>query len=198
MPRLARRSPEGGFTFVELMAVLILASISVVYVVLRLDGLTADSRLSAAGRHIASTVEWIRGEAAAQARDLQIEFDLDNARYRIVIPPRPGLHRDARDQEEWDVLSWSLLPDGVRFVDIQFTASDSDRAKEDVSSKGVRTVTFTRSGSAPSFMVHLKSSEIRSRHFGQYSIEVNGFTGAVSSEVGYKDFGAVREAHEMQ
>ncbi len=198
MTRAGGGRDQNGFTFVELLAVLSLAAIAVTFVLLRLDGITAKSRLSAAGRQVASTVSWIRGEAAAKARDLQIEFDLDNARYRVIIPPRPGLHRDANDQEEWDILDWTLLPDGVRFTDIQFTPKDSDSSKEDIATSGLRTVEFAPSGASVSFMVHLKSSDIRNDRLNQYSVEVNGFTGSVSAEIGEKTFGAVREYHEMQ
>jgi len=44
----------------------------------------------------------------------------------------------------------------------------------------------------------IKSSEIINSRYGQYSIEVNGFTGAVTAVLGYKEFGAVREAYEMR
>ena len=47
---------------------LLLASIALVTVFLSLDGFTAPTRLAAAGREIANTVGWIRGEATAAAR----------------------------------------------------------------------------------------------------------------------------------
>jgi prepilin-type N-terminal cleavage/methylation domain-containing protein len=196
MKRPKRSAPEAGFTFIELMAVLILASIALVYVVLNLDGLTSESRLAAAGRQLGSTVSWIRGEAAAQARDLIIEFDLDNARYRIVVPPRPGLHR-SRAQEEWDVLSWTLLPDAVRITDMEFPAYKTNRAREDVVTRGVRSVRFAANGTTQTFLVHLESSEILDREYKMFSIEVNGFTGAVTAEHGRREFAATRESSEM-
>jgi len=195
---LDRRIRERGFTFVELMVVIALASIAVLVTILRLDGMTAKTRLSAAARKIASKVEWVRGQSAAKARDLQIEFDLDNARYRVVIPPRPGLHRKASDKEEWGALRWNYLPEEIRFTDIQFAVTGSSRAQTDIATSGIRTVEFSPNGSSPSFMVHIKSTSIASARRNEYSIEVNGFTGTASAMLGNKQFAAVREYHEIQ
>jgi prepilin-type N-terminal cleavage/methylation domain-containing protein len=187
---------QAGFTLLELLAVLTLASIALVFVFLRLDGMTAPSRLASAGREIANLVGWVRGEAAAQARDIEVEFDLDNARYRVIVPPRPGLRRSAEDDS--DVLPWTLLPDNIRFLDIQFTPNVSADDREDIATRGTRRVTFTRSGGSPSFVVHLESSEVLDPRENKFSVEVNGFTGATQFEVGYKEFGAVREEHELR
>jgi prepilin-type N-terminal cleavage/methylation domain-containing protein len=198
-----RRTPESGesgFTFVELMAVLALISVAMFFVFLNLDGMTAPSRLASAGREIANSVGWIRGEAAAQARDIEVEFDLDSQRYRIVIPPRPGLRRGVPGEDEWDTLPWTLLPAEIRITDVQFTPLDLQygREHEDTVTRGSRTVTFTRTGASPSFMIHLQSSEILDPTERDFSVEVNGFTGAVTFEAGYKELGAVREEHEMK
>jgi prepilin-type N-terminal cleavage/methylation domain-containing protein len=199
---VARRGPsrgrEAGFTLIELLSVLALISIALVFVFLRLDGLTAPSRLAAAGREIANTIGWIRGEAASQAREIQLEFDLDNQRYRVIVPPRPGLRR-GNDEDEWETLPWNLLPEVVRITDIQFTPQDLQRRRdhEDIVTKGTRTVTFSRTGGSPSFMVHLESSEILDREESLFWVEINGFTGAVQFGIGEKELGAIREEYEM-
>jgi prepilin-type N-terminal cleavage/methylation domain-containing protein len=188
---------SGGFTFIELLSVITLISLAMLFAFLNLDGMTASSRLAASGRGIGNTISWIRGEAASQARELQIEFDLDNNRYRVIVPPRPGIR--STGEEELEVFEWELLPDGVRLLDVQFTPADfQGRGNDDIQRSGTRIVTFSRSGSTPSFMVHLESNEILDQNSNQFSVEVNGFTGAVDYEVGYKELGSVREDHEMR
>jgi prepilin-type N-terminal cleavage/methylation domain-containing protein len=195
--RRGRSARESGFTLLELLAVIMLISLATMFAFLNLDGMTASGRLASAGREIANTISWIRNEAAAQAREFQIEFDLDDQRYRVVVPPRPGLLRSARDQEDWEVLEWTLLPEDVRFLRMQFPSLEANISKEDVVTSGTRTVTFDSSGGSPSFMVHLESSEIEDAVLSKFSIEANGFTGAVQAEVGEKKFGGVVEEHEM-
>lgn len=199
MSRLASgpgRRREEAFTFVELLAVMTIASIALVFVFLSLDGFTAPSRLAAAGREIANTVGWIRGEAAAQARDIEIEFDLDNHRYRVIVPPRPGLIEVDEDDGS-DVLPWTLLPEGIELVDIQFAPDDPGVTREDKATRGTRILTFDRNGSSLTFAVHLRSSEILDREESRFTVEVNGFTGAAQSDVGYRELGSIREEHEM-
>ena len=193
-----RTRRESGFTFVELLAVLTLVSIATLFAFLKLDGVTASSRLAGAGRKIGSSIGWLRGDAAAQAREFQIEFDLDNGRYRTIVPPRPGL-RTSGDEDDSHVFDWEYLPKAVRLVDIQFTPTDlqNRRSFEDIAKSGSRVVTITRNGSLPSFAIHLESTEIADDELGQFTVEVNGFTGAVLFETGYRELGAIREEHDM-
>jgi prepilin-type N-terminal cleavage/methylation domain-containing protein len=189
-------SSQGGFTFVELLAVMTIASIALVMVFLSLDGFTAPSRLAAAGREIANTVGWIRGEAAAQARDIELEFDLDNHRYRILVPPRPGLI-NVDEEDESDILPWTLLPDGIELMDVQFAPDDPGVTREDKATRGTRILTFDRNGASLTFAVHLRSSDILDAEQSRFTVEVNGFTGATQTVVGYKELGSIREDHEM-
>jgi prepilin-type N-terminal cleavage/methylation domain-containing protein len=196
--RQVTSSDESGFTLLELLAVVMLVSIATMFAFLNLDGMTAAGRLGAAGREIANTISWLRNEAATQAREFQIEFDLDEKRYRVIIPPRPGLLRSSQDQEDWEALEWTLLPEDVRFLDMQFTPSNPERSKEDIVTSGTRTVTFDAMGGSQSFMIHLESSDIPDRDLARFSVEANGFTGTVQAEIGHKEFGAVLEEHELK
>lgn len=169
---------DGGFSFVELMVVLSILAFAFTYGIIHLDGATGAARLSSAARQVGTTIEFLRGHAIQARRPLELHMDLDHARWKIVVPPRPS-EREAERREQEEVLYTDdvVLPRNIRFEGVQLDTYE-------MQSSGELIVTFSALGEvAPNgFLVRLVSDEIQDpdEEAAYFSIEVNGLTGEVS------------------
>jgi prepilin-type N-terminal cleavage/methylation domain-containing protein len=179
--RLAGRAGERGFTLLELLIVVIVVSLAVTTTVVRLDGITAKSRLSATARKIGNTARWLRNQSIILDREYFIDFDLREHQWRIVEVPEdvpPG----ANLSEYAEPLPWNGVERGVRFEDIQF---DDGKKFEEI----VVLVPFTPpSGLRWSFALHLINENGE-----RYTVMVNALTGHIDTVAGYRDIPVVTE-----
>lgn len=85
---------ERGFTLVEVLVAVALIALSLAIVAPNLYGLVPSARLDGSGKKILSWLQTIRSEARIQAKRMEMEFDLDKGRYRIIWPPEERLTTD--------------------------------------------------------------------------------------------------------
>lgn len=179
--RAATPRAEAGFTLLELMIVVIVISLAVTTTVVRLDGITAKSRLSSTARKLGNTARWLRNQSIILDREYFMDFDLREHRWRIVEIPE-GVPRGADVGEYAVPLPWNAIERGVRFEDIQF---DDGKQFEDQ----VILVPFTPpSGLRWSFALHLINENGE-----RYTVTVNALTGHIDAVSGYREIPVVTE-----
>lgn len=187
-----RRRAARGFTFIELMIVIAVIGLMSAVVVASLDGITDDSRLAASARELGNTILTVRDIAASQGRELSIEIDVDEQRWRTVDVPSPTDVPDIRDREEatW-YGEWQTPQDGVTLESLEFSRSD-------VNKRGLVTITFDADGqlSPAGFVVYFRH-ENQSEDEG-VSLEVTGLTGLVDYVKGKKTSEEVREPDDFR
>ncbi len=171
---------QRGMTLIELIVVVSILSISLTVVGLRLDGVTANSRLKASARQIGSTVEFLQNQAVVNGRFYFLQIDLDQNRYRTVIAPehaREGMDLEGLTRH----LSWNSLERGVVMEDLTFDDGVTlDRDLIDVP--------FGPTGMTWGFMIHLINDDNR-----RYTVEANSITGLVQFHPYYKEMEEIPE-----
>jgi len=178
-PGGARR--EDGFTLLELIIVVVVISLAVTTTVVRLDGVTAKSRLSATARKLGNTARWLRNQSIILDREYFMDFDLREHFWRIVEIPE-GVPQGADIQQYAVPLPWNSIERGVRFEDVQF---DDGKKFEDV----VVLVPFTPpNGLRWSFALHLINEDGE-----RYTVMMNALTGHIDTVAGYREMPLVTD-----
>jgi hypothetical protein len=147
---------------------------------LRLDGLTASSRLRASARRIGSTTQFLQSQAIVQGRYYFLEIDLDEHRLRSVIAPeyaREGMELEGLTEAQ----PWRYLERGVQFEDLVF--DDGEMREEDRIQ-----IPFTVTGLKWGFLVHLINEDGR-----RFTVEANSLTGLVRYYPYYKELQEIPE-----
>jgi len=146
------RHHQRGFSFVELLAVVTIMGLMLGFVVLRIDHLVPSSRISAAARKLGSTNGLARAQAVATGVRHAITYDLTRQRYAVLIPPHPEEVEEGRAKpDELYPLTWHLMPDGVKMLNVQLGDST-------VSSGSVR-VMFSALGTVTPHAIQLEGQE---------------------------------------
>src|SRR5262245_1172719 len=87
-------------------------------IVPNLGALVPSARLKGSGTAIQRQLDWVRSEARIQGKWMAMDFDLEHACWRTVLPPEQQL---TRDQEEWTLeervdKDWTPLETDVVFA----------------------------------------------------------------------------------
>lgn len=182
---------RGGFTFIELLVVITIIGLMSSIVVANLDGLTDRSTLNATAREFGNTLLAIRDQAAIQQREINVEIDIENQRWRIVdIPPVTDVP-DPKDREEATYEGpWAEPGRGVILDSIAFSKNDNTR-------RGTVMIGFDADGQlVPSgfvvFFRHVDGTEEDG-----VSVEVTGLTGLVDYAAGKKRSEEVRGSDDF-
>lgn len=195
-PRSPRTAPaagrrRAGFTFIELLVVITIIGLMSSIVVANLDGLTDRSTLNATAREFGNTLLAIRDQAAIQQREINVEIDVENQRWRIVdIPPVTDVP-DPKDREEATYEGpWAEPGRGVILDSIAFSKNDSSR-------RGKVMIGFDADGQlVPSgFVVFFR--HVNGTEEDGVSVEVTGLTGLVDYAPGKKRSEEVRGADDF-
>ncbi len=110
--RAARGAASGGFTLIELLVVVAIAALVMQLVTANLGAMIPSKAMDSAARQLISRLDFIRSEAQLQGKIYRIQFDLDNHRYRTVMPPEDRLLSTEAQKEEF-FLDWNSLGDDV-------------------------------------------------------------------------------------
>lgn len=107
-------SREDGFTLIEILVVVAILAIVARIVVSNLGALIPEYTLDAEAAKIANRIEYLRSEAQLQGKVYTFEFDLDNHRWRLILPPEEQTVSTQHVGESVP-LGWDYLDDRVRF-----------------------------------------------------------------------------------
>jgi prepilin-type N-terminal cleavage/methylation domain-containing protein len=132
-----------GFTLMELVVAISLVALLVGIIAPNLGSLIPTARLDGSAKDIKGKLTEIRSESRIQAKRMVMEFDLDRARFRIILPPEEQLTSDqvvyndaeVRDQDK----DWIELTTGVVF-------RGAGDAKSGTITKGLYKVVFDEYG----------------------------------------------------
>jgi len=186
-----RRAAARGFTFVEMMVVIFVLSLTAALVVVNLDGITARSELSATGRDLGNKLLFLRDLSIVQGRELALEIDFADQRWREVDRPSPSDVPDERDREDETFYgSWYDVPRGVVLEELSFGRGDTE-------SHDSVEVSFSAQGELfPSgFVAYLRHDQLPEDD--GLSVEISGLTGIVSYHRGRIQAEEVREESDF-
>src|SRR5262245_53790766 len=173
------------------MVVIAILALLASIVVVNLDGISAPTKVRGAARELGNEVLQLKEMSSLHGRDLSIEIDVDNQRWRIIDQPSVTDVPDPRDREEKTFYGdWTVPPQGVRIVEVAFSATDVDRG-------GTTIVTFHGDGEVdPSGFVAFINHESLTEEEGM-SVEVSGLTGLVAYHEGHFKAEEIRKAEDF-
>jgi len=156
-----------GFTLVELMAVVLILGLLLTFVTLRLDSLTASSRLSASARETGSLVGVAFSSAVSSGKAKSLNFDMETGETWVG----EGLNAPRET-----AATLRRLYEGVEFRDVQVGATV-------VSERGVLSLEISPLGIGTDALIHL-----RSETGAEMTVEVRPLTGTVKFHDGYVEY----------
>jgi len=169
---MAKSSRRGGFTLIELIAVVVIVGVMVALAATQLDFLVPKYRLRAAAREVAASLKLAQARAASTGKDVYMEMDLSAGRYWLLVAfpkeKEEGQSEAGSRGMEYQPLFERSLPEGVEFWDVVF----GPKEKADRGRTRTRLSPF---GSSSHVIVNLRNKEDR-----HAAVRFNGFTGYVS------------------
>lgn len=167
-----RTLARAGFTLVEMMGVIVILALVATIVSVNWNAMVPRANLHAAVRALASTLSGTRSEAIARNATFQIQYDLEQQRYRVVTPFRQEGEGLAIGEEDRRALQWTPLPKGVQF---QVITIDGVEYR-----KGIVYVRFDALGTASGHTIVL----VQMPYEAKYTIEVQGLLGLIDYREG--------------
>ena len=164
------------FTLLELVTAIALVALLVGIIVPNLGSIVPSARFDGSSKAILSKLTLIRSEARIQAKRMEMEFDLDRARFRTILPPEEQLttdqviYNDAEVRDE--AKDWIELESGVVFAG----AGDD---KSGMLTKGLYRVVFDEYGFTGDQVVAVKLENDDSM---VWSVSIHGLTGHMEVE----------------
>jgi Tfp pilus assembly protein FimT len=124
----------------ELLVTLTVLALVFAIVVPNLGAIVPEARLEGSGKQILRQLDWVRSEARIQGKPMNVDFDIDRARWRIVYPPE---HQLTRDQDAWTL---EERPDDWQPLEKDVVFSGIGDAKNGLATRGVYRLTFDEYG----------------------------------------------------
>lgn len=162
----------GGFSLIEMMAVLVLLGIIATVVTVNWNAILPKAELHSAVRQLSSTLSGTRSEAIARSATFQVQYDVDQNRYRVVTPFKTEGGGLAVSDEDRRASDWTPLPSSVHFQAITVDGIEY--------TKGLVFVRFDALGAASGHTIVLEQLP----HKNRYSIEVQGLLGLIDYHEG--------------
>lgn len=111
-----------GFTLVELMVVVAVIGLGAAIIAPNLMGMLPSARLNGSAKQIVTRLQTMRSEARIQGKVMGVEFDLDNSRMRLLLPPEEQLTSEQEVVADADLSesekTWFELETSVRIREI--------------------------------------------------------------------------------
>jgi prepilin-type N-terminal cleavage/methylation domain-containing protein len=170
-PGLGARGGRAGFSMIELLGVIVVLGLLATLISINWQAVLPRTELHTAVREMMETLQGTRSEAIARNAVHEVEYDLEQQRYRVVSPFRPGGGL-AATREERMAQPWRRLPESVRFRSITM---DGDEYV-----KGLVLARFDAIGSVSGHLIVLEQPQLNN----VYTIEVQGLLGLFSFHEG--------------
>jgi Tfp pilus assembly protein FimT len=164
---------SGGFTLLELICAIAGMALLLGMIAPNLTSLLPTARLDGSAKSIMAKLQMVRSEARIQAKRMEVEFDLEVGRYRVIPPPEEQLTSDQilydDERTEDEQKDWIDLDSNVNFAG----AGD---AKTGVIEKGMYRVVFDEYGFTADQVVAVT---LESDETMIWSVVIRGLTGKV-------------------
>ena len=162
-----------GFTLLELICAIAGMALLLGIIAPNLTSLLPTARLDGSAKSIMAKLQMVRSEARIQAKRMEVEFDLEVGRYRVIPPPEEQLTSDQilydDERTEDEQKDWIDLDSNVNFAG----AGD---AKTGVIEKGMYRVVFDEYGFTADQVVAVT---LESDETMIWSVVIRGLTGKV-------------------
>jgi type II secretion system protein H len=158
-----------GFTLIELMVVVTILAILVRVVVLNAGAMIPGMQIEGDAKKLAAMLKFVRTEAMLQGKAYRLELDLNQSRYRMVLPPEDTLVTRRDESLEAQTLMWHDLDKNVQLVGVSIASAPAIRGDS-------LYITFDATGQSADFAVFLKHRHDEDSFF---SIHVAGLSGAM-------------------
>ncbi len=162
---------RGGFSLVELLAVIIVLGLIATVVMINWRAILPKTELHSAVRELSAVLQGTRSDAISRNATFEVQYDIDENRYRVMTPFRAGGGL-APTAEERQALAWHVLPASVHFRSITIGT--------DAFEKGLVIVRFDPIGSASGHILTL----LQPADDNTYTIEVQGLLGLINYHEG--------------
>jgi len=171
LPEPRTRSPQSGFTLIELAIVVLVIAIVARIAIPKLRSVTG-AELTAATRRLANTTRYLYEEAALRGSVLALYFDLDRQEYWVAhIEDSTGFL-----VEDTDLLARRVaLPEDVHIVDVFVPGVGSF-------TQGLVPTRFYPEGYADRSIVHLADEEGHA-----YTLRIDPILGRADVDEGYQN-----------
>lgn len=189
--RTVRRLARAGFTFLEMMAIIAIIGLLASLVFTNMDSMTARTELSGVARALGNEIVYLHDLAALQGRDLTLQIDMENQRWRAVEVPAPMDVPDEDEREERTYYGpWFELEETVVLDEIAF-------GLDDVEADDLIEITFDRDGelSPSGFNAYIRHLDLDEDD--GLTVEVTGLTGIVSYHRGRIEPEEVRDEDDF-
>lgn len=172
------RSRSGGFTLMELLVTMTLLALVFAIVVPNLGAIVPEARLEGSGKQIMRQLDWVRSEARIQGKQMNVDFDLDKSRWRIVFPPEQQL---TRDQDEWTL---EEHPDDWQPLEKDVVFGGVGDARNGLATRGVYRLTFDEYGFTGDQQIVLRLRSDETLVWSMTLLGLSGHTDVEKSEQG--------------
>jgi prepilin-type N-terminal cleavage/methylation domain-containing protein len=114
--KLTKVNDSNGFSLIELIVVIIIISVSIAYVVPKIEA-TTRINLDETARRLAGAIIFARNEAIFKKKNLRIKYEIEENKYSIkeIVRTSIGYMQEDYGEEE---LTTVELEEGVSFMDI--------------------------------------------------------------------------------
>ena len=159
--------PAGGFTLIELMVVVAIVGIVMRIALLNLGAIVPGAILDGECKQMRANLDFLRSEARLRGQWCALELDLDNHRYRYVLPPERKLASYEDELSELP-LSWTPLEERAKLAGV---ASPSRPLIE----HGIYRITFDENGNTGDLAVFFKLDDGSNEFL--WTLQLRGLTG---------------------
>ena len=115
-----RRHPA-GFTLIEVLVVVAILALIAQLVVANIGAMVPRTVLDSTANQLMARLEFLRTEAMLQGKTYTLELDIDNERYRVVLPPEERLVSTQTIEESGIELDWTYLDERVDLFEHRYT-----------------------------------------------------------------------------